>query len=482
MCGSSHRSEVGRAKPGNQASPCNNSNVVAPQSDSHFADDLRHLAATLEDLELDGLDAESGGFRTKRERLIRSIEAYLVPRLTDPTMPVVVVFAGPTGSGKSTLVNSISGVEVSETGPLRPTTRGPVVLTSAENAARFVQISGLECEVVVGRSEILSQMAFIDTPDIDSTSAENRATAEILIDTADIVVFVTSVLRYADLVPWEVLRRAKSRGAAVISVLNRVNAGSAGAGIDFRSLLTRQDMSSDIIRVPEHYVAPGSHRLPALTVRELQRRLLEAAQALDATQQQIFDKVLDSTIGQVLDLGDRLEDMLERADQIRARVRSGLLEALSVLELGSMCEGVGPPDPPHRPLPKAIWRLRSRLSASQWRDLRLKLRSRLVALVEQEIRRASLGLTGFSPLGGQTIDDLRAMTAAACDAWIDEIEDIARLARLEVRDEEFATYAKDLSRIIDLVKDLHSPIEHLHGFAEHLRVRVDLTEIEQGVA
>ena len=42
--------------------------------------------------------------------------------------------------------------------------------------------------------------------------------AETMIDNADIVVYVSSALRYADLVPWEVLRRAHSRGVPVIQV------------------------------------------------------------------------------------------------------------------------------------------------------------------------------------------------------------------------------------------------------------------------
>lgn len=57
-----------------------------------------------------------------------------------------------------------------------------------------------------------------------------------------------------------------------------------------------------------------------------------------------------------------------------------------------------------------------------------------------------------------------------------EIEGIARLARLEVRDEEFATFAKDLSRIIDLVNQLQTvdtadvpPMAHPLRMAQRLR-------------
>jgi hypothetical protein len=76
-------------------------------------------------------------------------------------------------------------------------------------------------------------MTFIDTPDIDSTAVHHRVVAEALVDVADVVVFVTSGIRYADGVPWEVLRRALSRGATVIPVLNRVGAGSVGLVTDY---------------------------------------------------------------------------------------------------------------------------------------------------------------------------------------------------------------------------------------------------------
>ncbi len=57
-----------------------------------------------------------------------------------------------------------------------------------------------------------------------------------------------------------------------------------------------------------------------------------------------------------------------------------------------------------------------------------------------------------------------------------EIGNIARLARLELREEELATYETDLSRIIDLVNQLQSaetagvaPMAHPLHMAQRLR-------------
>ncbi|WP_448629803.1 dynamin family protein [Cellulomonas soli] len=57
-----------------------------------------------------------------------SLAEHLVPRLTELSAPAVVVVSGSTGAGKSTLVNSLVGSEVSAAGVLRPTTRRPVLV------------------------------------------------------------------------------------------------------------------------------------------------------------------------------------------------------------------------------------------------------------------------------------------------------------------------------------------------------------------
>ena len=65
-------------------------------------------------------------------------------------------------------------------------------------------------------------LAVLDAPDIDSVVAENRELAAQLLAAADLWLFVTSAARYADAVPWEYLRAAAERSAAVAVVLDRV--------------------------------------------------------------------------------------------------------------------------------------------------------------------------------------------------------------------------------------------------------------------
>ena len=55
-------------------------------------------------------------------------------------------------------------------------------------------------------------LALLDAPDIDSLVAENRTLAAQLICAADVWIMVTTAARYADAVPWHLLRTAKEYG------------------------------------------------------------------------------------------------------------------------------------------------------------------------------------------------------------------------------------------------------------------------------
>src|SRR6476469_7692573 len=65
--------------------------------------------------------------RLGRTRLLNQLDDYVVPRLTSLDAPLLAVVGGSTGAGKSTLVNSVVGREVTLPGVLRPTTRSPVL-------------------------------------------------------------------------------------------------------------------------------------------------------------------------------------------------------------------------------------------------------------------------------------------------------------------------------------------------------------------
>src|SRR4051794_19833861 len=102
-----------------------------------LADALLTLRTRIGDvrLPLETASAEIG--RADRARVLDQLDDYLLPRLRDPGAPVLVVVGGSTGAGKSTVVNSLVGAEVSQPGVLRPTTRWPVLVHHPLDAAWF---------------------------------------------------------------------------------------------------------------------------------------------------------------------------------------------------------------------------------------------------------------------------------------------------------------------------------------------------------
>lgn len=169
-------------------------------------------------LDLDGAaDAEEA-----RKRLLNQLDEHLLPRLKELSSPAVVVIAGSTGAGKSTLYNSLLGEEVSTAGVLRPTTREPVFAYNPLDVDVLVHSPTTAMSRVVEHDGVPRGTALLDAPDLDSLLAENRSTAAQLLEAADLWLFVTTAARYGDALPWVALGQAMERGASVAMVLNRV--------------------------------------------------------------------------------------------------------------------------------------------------------------------------------------------------------------------------------------------------------------------
>jgi energy-coupling factor transporter ATP-binding protein EcfA2 len=157
-----------------------------------------------------------------RRRVLDQMDDHLLPRLRELSAPAVVVVAGSTGAGKSTLVNSLLGTEVSAAGVLRPTTKEPVLAHHSADAELLAAHPLLEIVDVKVHDAVPRGMTLIDAPDLDSLLASNRETAARLLDAADLWVFLTTAARYGDALPWDVLAQAAERGVSMAMVLNRV--------------------------------------------------------------------------------------------------------------------------------------------------------------------------------------------------------------------------------------------------------------------
>lgn len=196
---------------------------------------LTHLQAALAaarfPLDIPGADAARAFAGEAQNQIVD----YLLPRLGRLDAPLLAVVGGSTGAGKSTLVNSLIGREVSAAGVIRPTTRSSVLIHHPDDARWFTSgqiLPGLaRSQDIVADPRVLQLvpeaslpkgLAILDAPDVDSVVAENRVLAAQLLAAADLWMFVTSAARYADAVPWQYLRDAARRNAVVAVVLDRV--------------------------------------------------------------------------------------------------------------------------------------------------------------------------------------------------------------------------------------------------------------------
>ncbi|GAA2114951.1 dynamin family protein [Nocardioides bigeumensis] len=172
--------------------------------------------------------------RATATEVVDQLEDYVIPRLMTIDAPLLTVVGGSTGAGKSTLVNSLVGRRVTQPGLLRPTTRSPVLVHNPADAEWFGQdrlLPDLErvshstndpgALQLVPADTVPPGLAILDAPDIDSVEERNRTLAAQLLAAADMWLFVTSAARYADQVPWDLLRNAAERSAAVAVVLDR---------------------------------------------------------------------------------------------------------------------------------------------------------------------------------------------------------------------------------------------------------------------
>jgi len=202
--------------------------------------------------------------------VLAELTGHLIPRLTHPDSPALVAVTGPTGAGKSTLVNSLAGGSVSPAGPVRPTTRTPVLVHRPEDARWFPgdrrRVPAWAPVEAVAVSGLPPGVAVLDTP----------AEAGPLLAVADVWLFVTTATRYADAAAWQTLAAVGGRSADLAVVLDRVRPDAVTTPrSELAGLLSRRGLAgAAVLVVAETALVDG--RLPApatLPVRAWLERL-----------------------------------------------------------------------------------------------------------------------------------------------------------------------------------------------------------------
>ncbi|HEV2088631.1 MAG TPA: hypothetical protein VGR21_09995, partial [Cryptosporangiaceae bacterium] len=287
-------------------------------------------------LEAPGADAA----RQVAATLVGQADDYLLPRLRQLDAPLLAVVGGSTGAGKSTLVNTLVGAEVSPPGVLRPTTRSPVLVCHPDDVRWFASTrilpglarttgeasgdAGAGTVRLVTHPMVPPGLALLDAPDVDSVVTENRELARQLLAAADLWLFVTTAARYADAVPWDLLRTAEERGTALAVVLNRVpTEGVEKIAGHLTAMLTDGGLSgTTLFTLPElpagADLGPGGDLTPVVApLRAWLDRLGRDAAARGELIRSTLDGALRSLGLRVSTLAAHVDTQLATADALR---------------------------------------------------------------------------------------------------------------------------------------------------------------------
>lgn len=164
----------------------------------------------------------------------------------------VVALAGGTGSGKSSLFNALTGLDISQVGLRRPTTSAAYACVWGEDDATqlldWLQVPperrlGRESVLDAGAEAELHGLVLLDLPDHDSVEVEHRLEVDRLVDLVDILVWVLDPQKYADTAIHEhYLRPLRTYADVMLVVLNqadRLDPGQAQSCLeDLRRMLT----------------------------------------------------------------------------------------------------------------------------------------------------------------------------------------------------------------------------------------------------
>ncbi|GAA3131093.1 dynamin family protein [Planomonospora alba] len=449
---------------------------------------LRELRRHL-DHELFPLAAgDAAADRRALRELTGQLDDYLIPRLSAIDAPLLAVVGGSTGAGKSTLVNSLVGADVTEPGVLRPTTLAPTLVTGPADRDWFTGLHvlpGLPRVTGAGPGEpgtlrvvvteaVPPGLALLDAPDIDSVVAANRELAAQLLAAADLWLFTTTAARYADEVPWGFLREARERSTALAVILSRVPPEGAGvvAG-DLRRLLEANGLGgTPLFEVPELSLPEENARLPRETVRPIGDWLsgitADAAARADVVRQTLSG-ALESLAVRVPALADAVDRQHAAATELRgatgaayaagmARFDEGMLDG-SLLRgevLARWQDFIGTGDL-MRSLESRVGRLRDRVVAllsgrpAPESELKVALESGVEALIRsaadsaaelaleswssREAGRALLERAGAVEAGrlGRSSPQLRRSAEEAVRSWQGYVLDLVRQEGAERR-------------------------------------------------
>lgn len=289
-------------------------------------------AADRIDEQLAGIEA---GLRSSRSRfspeLIREAEAAVHKtreRLELGLGHTVVALAGATGSGKSSMFNAVTGLDITRVGARRPTTSSPTACVWGPDGEELLDWLKVPADRRTRRESALDAddqkplrgLILLDLPDYDSVATAHRAESDRLVELVDLLIWVVDPQKYADAaLHRDYLQPMASQAKNMVVVLNQVDTLTSDEAQQCHTELKRLLDDGGLGEVPLELTSART----GAGIKAVRARLAEAVQEGEASRRRV-----------AADLGDVRERMRaelgEPGPAIDDLVRtSGLSDALS---------------------------------------------------------------------------------------------------------------------------------------------------------
>ncbi|MDX6262317.1 MAG: hypothetical protein QOH84_4005 [Kribbellaceae bacterium] len=176
-------------------------------------DTVKGLARGATDLltKIEAVEDAAAAGRGRLDQVVLSEASQIVDRASQRLRMsgdlTVVALAGATGSGKSSLFNALTGLDLAAIGTRRPTSSMPLACVWGEEpAGELLNWLGIPRRHQVqhrssledAHSEDLDGLVLLDLPDHDSTEVEHRLIVDRLVELVDVLVWVVDPQKYAD--------------------------------------------------------------------------------------------------------------------------------------------------------------------------------------------------------------------------------------------------------------------------------------------
>lgn len=196
----------------------------------------------------------------------------------------IVALAGATGSGKSSLFNTLTDLEIAGVGVKRPTTSWALACAwGPEGASDILDWIGIPARQQVSRMSMLDTssddtnlrgLVLLDLPDHDSTEVAHHLEVDRLVEYADLLVWVLDPQKYADAAIHErYLKPYATHSDVMIVVLNQIDLippdQRDAAVADVRRLLVNDGVPDPIVLTTSTVTGHGLDDLRRMLVKRI---------------------------------------------------------------------------------------------------------------------------------------------------------------------------------------------------------------------